>query len=508
VTKNSLYRKGFLVAQFTRTDVVPASEEPSLDNIVDRLRQRLQEVVDQFRSQPVTPLATYQFEKDLQPAFDQAGREILAEVLNHVQPADKQQVAAKVRYHKTTYRINKRTKATIATSFGDITVWSFYYLNEEDGEPGLHPLHVQLGIVASTTPVLAERVARWAIDHSQSEVRQLLTAEHGLRWSNDRLRRVLREYRRMVVMFCAEAQAERLLKWLADAERSRGRNRPVLAVGRDGVMVPVREGGPYQEASAGTVSVYDRRKKRLGTVYLGQMPESEQVTMTTELTDLIETVLRDWTGPVPRLVYVTDKGQAQDKYFRRVLKRMRHPRNSNERLKWEWVLDFFHAASYVGKLSEALFGKSPKEAKRWFGRMRHWLRDRDQGVTQVLRSAMQHYNRRKLSKGEDEEFWKAYRYLRKHSRLMDYARYRRQGLPIGSGVTEAACKTVFTQRLKRSGMRWGKEFGQVIVDLRVIYLSGIWEEVVRRDLTLRPQPERIERGSGKPQARKKLRKAA
>src|SRR5208283_5522980 len=29
--------------------------------------------------------------------------------------------------------------------------------------------------------------------------------------------------------------------------------------------------------------------------------------------------------------------------------------------------------------------------------------------------------------------------------------YRRNHLPIGSGVTEAACKTVFTQRLKQSG---------------------------------------------------------
>jgi hypothetical protein len=72
---------------------------------------------------------------------------------------------------------------------------------------------------------------------------------------------------------------------------------------------------------------------------------------------------------------------------------------------------------------------------------------------------MQHYNCRKLSKAEEAEFWKAYLYLRNHSRLMGYARHRRYGLPIGSGVTEAACKTVFTQRIKRSGMRWGNEFG-------------------------------------------------
>jgi hypothetical protein len=497
------------MGKFTRTDGVTASEESFGSDIFERLQQQVQELRQKFQAQPITPAATYQLEKDLQTALDQAGREILEEELNHVEAADKQQAAPKVRYHKATYRINKRTKARIATSFGDITVWSYYYLNEEDGEPGLHPLHVQLGIVAGATSVLAERAARWAVDHSQREVRQLLTAEHGLRWSNDRLRRVLREFRRLVVQFRAEVQAARLLQWLAEADRSRGRNRPVLAVGRDGVMVPMRAGGSYQEASAGTVSVYDRGKKRLGTVYVGQMPESHQLAMTQELTDLVKAVLRDWTGPTPRLVYVTDKGKAQDDYYRRVLKPMRNPRNPQQRLAWDWVLDFFHACGYVGKLSEALFGKSSKESQQWFGRMRHWLRDRDRGVTQILRSAMQHYNRRKLSHAEEEEFWKAYRYLRNHSRLMNYALHRRQGLPIGSGVTEAACKTVFTQRLKRSGMRWGNEFGQVIVDLRVIYLSGIWIDVVRRDLQSRPQPQTIERkGSDKTQTRKTFKKAA
>ena len=89
---------------------------------------------------------------------------------------------------------------------------------------------------------------------------------------------------------------------------------------------------------------------------------------------------------------------------------MRHPRDPKQQLQWEWVLDFFHAAGYVGKLSETLFGRATKEATRWFAQMRQWLRDWEQGVSQVLRSATQHYNRRKLSKAAEEEFWKAYRY--------------------------------------------------------------------------------------------------
>jgi len=297
---------------------------------------------------------------------------------------------------------------------------------------------------------------------------------------------------------------ERLLSWLEQAQQSRGRHRPVLAVGRDGVMVPIRKQG-YQEASAATVSVYDRRRRRLGTVYLGQMPESQQTTMTRELTSLLRATLTQWSGPTPRLVYVTDKGQAPEDYYRRVLRRLKHPRHPEQRLHWEWVLDYFHVSGYVGKLQQALFGDL---GQRWFERMRRWLRDRAQGVAQILRSAMQHYQRRKLSKAAEQEFWKAYRYLRNHSRWMDYARYRRQGLPIGSGVTEAARKTVFTQRLKRSGMRWHKESAQIIVDLRVIYLSGIWEEVVNRELRSRTVPERLSRVSHRPYAKQSLKMAA
>ena len=492
-------------AAIARQDT-PGSEAAGPDSF-ERLRQRYRQLSAKFHAQAVTPLSFLEFEKAMKAALDETGRTLLQEELNRLETADKAEAAPKVRYHKATYRINKRTPATIATSFGAIRLWSFLYLHEDDGEPGLHPLRVRLGIVAGTTPVLAERVGRWAVDHSQREVRQLLLAEHGLKWSNDRLRRVLRAFRQQIVAFRAEVQVERVLGWLKQAERSRGRHRPVLAAGRDGVMTPIRNGG-YQEASAATVSVYDRRKKRLGTVYLGQMPEAKQTTMTAELTALLTAVLRQYAGPVPRLVYVTDKGQAQDEYYQKTLKKMRHPRQPRQRLAWEWVLDFFHVCGYVSKLSDALFGKASKQSCAWFKKMRHWLRERPHGITQLLRSATQHYNRRKLSKGEEAEYWKAYHYLRDYSCWMAYVAYRRQGLPIGSGVTEAACKTVFTQRLKRSGMRWHKESGQVIVDLRVIYLSGIWDEVVRRDLQARALPQTVERASAELPRRKPLNKAA
>ena len=71
---------------------------------------------------------------------------------------------------------------------------------------------------------------------------------------------------------------------------------------------------------------------------------------------------------------------------------------------------------------------------------------------------------------------------------MRYRHYSSQHLPIGSGVTEAACKIVFTQRLKRSGMSWTISGGQVILDLRVIWLSGVWDDVHGRYLASKPMP--------------------
>jgi len=41
-------------------------------------------------------------------------------------------------------------------------------------------------------------------------------------------------------------------------------------------MIPIVKNQKYKEAAAATVSVLDRWGRRLGTVYLGQMPEAQQ----------------------------------------------------------------------------------------------------------------------------------------------------------------------------------------------------------------------------------------
>jgi hypothetical protein len=58
---------------------------------------------------------------------------------------------------------------------------------------------------------------------------------------------------------------------------------------------------------------------------------------------------------------------------------------------------------------------------------------------------------------------------------MRYAELRAKGYPIGSGVVEAACKTLVTQRMKRSGMRWRHDGGQAILTFRALAQSDRFE---------------------------------
>jgi hypothetical protein len=279
-----------------------------------------------------------------------------------------------------------------------------------------------------------------------------------------------------------EVQVEKLLHLLEQAWSSSGKHKPVLSVGRDGISfgVPVKGGSVFEVASAGTVSVYDRRGERLGTVYLAYTPESKQGTMTEQLTRLVNEVLQRWDKPLPRLCYVTDAGDNETTYFNKVLRSMRHPR-TGERLEWTRVLDYYHASEYIGKMAAALFGKDPT-AKSWMRRMLKLLK-RPNGIRRVLNSAAALRARYPMkAKQRQEDFRKAYNYLRKRTKYMHYAAYRRVGIPCGSGVTEAACKTIYTQRLKLSGMRWKMPGAQTILNLRVMLLSGVWSEGFQRVL--------------------------
>ena len=59
---------------------------------------------------------------------------------------------------------------------------------------------------------------------------------------------------------------------------------------------------------------------------------------------------------------------------------------------------------------------------------------------------------------------------------MRYDEYLAAGYPIGSGVTEGACRQLVKDRLEQTGMRWTVEGAQAMLHVRALYLNDQWEE--------------------------------
>ncbi len=446
-------------------------------------------LVVRFRRSEPAPKTCHQFETQLYDRLRELGRIIVEWTFNHIEPHDRRDMPRQVCYHGVWYRRRSKTpKRTVATLFGTITLWRMLYQPLHGIEPSIFPLEIHLGLeVGLCTPALTERVALAGAATTQNAVLATLKRDHGVCWSVSTLRKVIASVAAGMEPHRHDAAVAQILGWLEQALQSRGCRKPVLAVGRDGLMLPIRGEECYREGATGTVTVYDRQKRRLGTVYLGRMPEAGQETLSQQLTALLEDVFGQWTGPLPRLAYITDGGYQQTRYYRKVLRRMSAPRSPGEKLNWEWVIDYYHACEYIYKMAEAMF-RDGRQARGWAQKMCRWLKTKPRGIYRVLHSAAGILQWRMVASAKRKQYRDAYNYLRKRIRFLDYYQYRRDHLPIGSGVTEAACKTVFTQRLKQSGMMWKLEGGQWIVDLRVIQLSGIWSQVYQAYLQAKMLP--------------------
>ncbi|MCA1835315.1 MAG: hypothetical protein LC721_02820 [Actinobacteria bacterium] len=445
-------------------------------------------LLEAFLDQALTPAAFYQFEGALQTLWQHCGRAVVEWAINQLEP---EPLPAQVCRDRESYRLRpKSPRRRVDSLFGPVRLWRYRYEARTLGEPSWFPLEEHLGIEAGrATPALAERAAWWSVGQTQAQVLAILRRDHGVCWSVQTLRQVTQSLSSGMAEQRQAAQVAKLKDWLHQAAAAGGPHRPVLSVGRDGVMMPLRHETEYREAATGTVSVIDGRGHRLGTVYLGRLPEQGQKTLSRQMTSLLTGLLAVLAGVLPRLHYVSDGGHEPTRYFQQVLRKLVDPFRPGRVLRWTRVIDFYHACSYITKMREALCGLVPVIS--WARKMRHWLRDKRNGVFRVLHSAaaLRARSRRRWTQAEKKAYQDGYRYLRKRKAFMDYACYRRQGLPIGSGITEAACKTVFTQRLKQSGMTWDIAGGQVIVELRTIWLSDVWAAVHGAYLANKPLPQ-------------------
>jgi hypothetical protein len=460
-------------------------------DVIEPVLERVQCLIERFRRERLTPTALYRFEEQLQEAVRELGRATMQWTCNRLEPAAAE-LPKHVWFEASQYtRLNRKTPQNMWTQFGQIRLQRVGYRpTSKSGDATLFPLAMSLGLVHGATPALAERAARLlgGSGMTQGQTLERLRHDHGVGWGVKKLREVTAAVSQALTAERQEVQVQRLLELLAQASASKGKHKPVLSVGRDGITLGVRcQGGSvFEVATTATVAVYDRRGRRLGTVYLAYTPEFGQQTMSDQLTRLLRETLERWQGPLPRLCYVTDAGDNETTYYTKVLRRLKHPR-SGAKLEWIRVVDYYHASERVWKMADLLFGKGQRGTS-WVRKMQKWLL-KPGGVNRVLHSAAAFRDLYGLRGQKLQEFGRAYRYLRDRLQYLNYAEYRRHAIPLGSGVTEAACKTVYTQRLKLSGMRWKQAGAQTILDLRVLLLSGVWHTAHARVLENFDEPQ-------------------
>jgi hypothetical protein len=133
------------------------------------------------------------------------------------------------------------------------------------------------------------------------------------------------------------------------------------------------------------------------------------------------------------------------------------------------ILDFSHASEYLADVARLVFPTCPLRRQTWLAAVRHRLRHA--GPTPVRRAISR---LRPSSPAAADRVRTALDYFTEHASRMAYPTFAAQGLPIGSGMVESACKSVVQQRQVQAGLRWGQPGSQQIASLRALERSGRW----------------------------------
>lgn len=142
-------------------------------------------------------------------------------------------------------------------------------------------------------------------------------------------------------------------------------------------------------------------------------------------------------------------------------------------------VDFWHLVEKLGAASRLLDGDHDKRIAR--GRLR--VLNVEHAALDIL-AELRASGREHVQVGETEPVHEAITYIDNAHDKMNYAALRAAGLPIGSGNTEATCKTLVEVRAKRAGSRWNLDTARHIIHLRALATSDRWGDAM--ELTLRP----------------------
>jgi hypothetical protein len=314
------------------------------------------------------------------------------------------------------------------------------------------PLDRNARIVGGSAPKFAEMVSFKYAEFGSPRVIKDLAENHG------------RPVARCFVQDVADAVASVALAKEEDWEYALpelGGPTATITIGMDGTCLLPCEGG-WRETMVGTIGFYDADGERQHTVYLGATPEYGKATFLDRLEREIERVKAAY--PQARFVGLADGAKGNWIFLGR------HTEVQ--------VIDFRHAAESLSDSADALFARTPEAKKAWLESSCHRLKHEPGAARQLIKDI----KRLAAEKGvppDHPEIEAVLTYFGNQSKAgrMNYPRLVGSKVPIGSGVTEAACKVLVKQRLCGSGMKWREPGAAAVLSLRCLtYTTERWSQ--------------------------------
>ena len=342
--------------------------------------------------------------------------------------------------------------------FGELPLVRNYYHHPAEGR-GRFPMDEALGLIDGYTPGVAALIGRYAAEQPFPRAEEAVRAYTGLAVEARQFPRLSEHIGPLVEHFLR-------------GQRPSGEQKPPrVYIATDGTGAPLRHEelqGRKGRQPDGTAQTHEIKVGAIFTQHpvAGQKPwrdmDSTTYVATTQRAEPFGQMMRDeflrrFPDPPAQVAFLGD-GAAWNWELQRVFFPMALG-----------IVDFYHAAEHVTGVVDLIEEHHTQSGRK---RRRRWVKLLLRGRLDVfLDQARRTFPPDKTEAGE-----KALDYFEKNRERMRYGHFREQGYFIGSGVVEAACKTLVAQRLKGSGMHWSERGLSHILSIRTALLSHRYDE--------------------------------